>query len=162
EQLDTATTELRELARGIHPAVLSDRGLGPALEALASRAALPVELGERPEGRLPAAIEAAAYFVVAEALTNAGRYARASRATASMSCARCAPTGPTWPSSTSRCPPTTATRGCGPPTPSAPSCPRWACSCSPSTSRCPTRASCSPAAPRGSAICSRTAWPTST
>ncbi|MDO8212757.1 histidine kinase [Conexibacter sp. CPCC 206217] len=75
-----ALEELRELARGIHPAILTDRGLGPALEALASRAPLPVELGEMPRERLPATVEGAAYFVVAEALANVAKYARASHA----------------------------------------------------------------------------------
>ncbi len=79
-ELGEATGELRELARGLHPAVLSDRGLPPALEALAGRAPLPVELEATPEKRLPADLEAASYFVVAEALTNIARYAHASRA----------------------------------------------------------------------------------
>ncbi|MBI4897099.1 MAG: sensor histidine kinase [Actinobacteria bacterium] len=74
-ELATATDELRELARGIHPAVLSDHGLAAAVEALASRSTVPVELGELPERRLPEAIESAIYFVVAEALTNVARYA---------------------------------------------------------------------------------------
>lgn len=80
DQLETATAELRELARGIHPAVLSDRGLGPALQALAGRSAVPVELSSDLTERLPAPIEAAAYFVVAEALTNTARYADATKA----------------------------------------------------------------------------------
>ncbi len=80
-ELDSALEELRELARGIHPAVLSDRGLGTALETLASRAPVPVELAELPEERLPEAVELAAYFVVAEALTNVAKYAKASHAT---------------------------------------------------------------------------------
>jgi signal transduction histidine kinase len=84
EELDEALTELRELARGIHPAVLSDRGLGPAVEALASRAPLPVELGELPAGRLPEHVELTAYFVVSEALTNVAKYASASRAEVSV------------------------------------------------------------------------------
>jgi signal transduction histidine kinase len=79
-ELSQATQELRELARGIHPAVLTDRGLGPALDALATRAPLPVELGEVPEARLPEPVETAAYFVVAEALTNVARYADATHA----------------------------------------------------------------------------------
>jgi signal transduction histidine kinase len=81
DELDSALAELRELARGIHPAVLSDRGLGTALETLASRAPVPVELAELPQERLPEAIELAAYFVVAEALTNVAKYANATHAT---------------------------------------------------------------------------------
>jgi signal transduction histidine kinase len=81
EELDSALEELRELARGIHPAVLSDRGLGTALETLAHRAPVPVELAELPEERLPEAVELAAYFVVAEALTNVAKYANATHAT---------------------------------------------------------------------------------
>jgi signal transduction histidine kinase len=80
-ELDLALGELRELARGIHPAVLSDRGLDAALHALAARAPLPVEVGELPGDRLPDHVESAAYFVVAEALTNVAKYARATRAT---------------------------------------------------------------------------------
>jgi signal transduction histidine kinase len=81
QELTLALGELRELARGIHPAVLSDRGLGAALEALAGRAPVAVDLAELPGDRLPEAIEAAAYFVVAEALTNVVKYAHASQAT---------------------------------------------------------------------------------
>ncbi len=81
EELESALEELRELARGIHPAVLTDRGLGTALETLANRAPVPVELGELPDERLPEAVELAAYFVVAEALTNVAKYAEASHAT---------------------------------------------------------------------------------
>jgi signal transduction histidine kinase len=81
EELTLAQAELRELARGIHPAVLSDRGLGAALEALAGRAPIAVDLAELPGDRLPEPIEAAAYFVVAEALTNVVKYAHASQAT---------------------------------------------------------------------------------
>ena len=86
EELGLALAELRELARGIHPAVLSDRGLGAALEALASRAPLPVELahGAAVEG-MPETVESATYFVVAEALTNVAKYAEATRATVSVS-----------------------------------------------------------------------------
>jgi PAS domain S-box-containing protein len=77
QELTHAITELRELARGIHPAVLTDRGLPAALEALAARAPVPVELSTNLEDRLPAPVEAAAYFVVAEALTNVAKYASA-------------------------------------------------------------------------------------
>ena len=84
-ELADATGELRELARGLHPAVLSDRGLRPALEALAGRAPLPVELEAPSPERLPPAVESASYFVVAEALTNVARYANASRAEVSVS-----------------------------------------------------------------------------
>jgi len=80
-KLADALAELRELARGIHPAILTERGLGPALEGLAGRAPLPVELTVDVPGRLSTAIEAAAYFVVAEALTNIVRYANATFAT---------------------------------------------------------------------------------
>jgi signal transduction histidine kinase len=80
QELAVALEELRVLARGIHPALLSDRGLGPALEALAARTPLPVEVAA-PEGRLPEAVESAAYFLVAEALTNVLKHAHASGAT---------------------------------------------------------------------------------
>jgi signal transduction histidine kinase len=83
-ELGLATEELRELARGIHPAVLTDRGLGPALDALAGRAPLPVELKQLPEDRLPAPVESAAYFVVSEALTNVSKYAEATHAEVSV------------------------------------------------------------------------------
>jgi signal transduction histidine kinase len=79
-ELDTAMRELRELARGIHPAILSDRGLGAALEALAQRIPLPVEIEASLPRRVPAAVEAAVYFVVAEALTNVVKYASATHA----------------------------------------------------------------------------------
>jgi signal transduction histidine kinase len=79
-ELAGALAELRELARGIHPAVLSDRGLGPALEALAGRAHVPVDVRELPGERLPAGVEAAAYYLVAEALTNVAKYVEASAA----------------------------------------------------------------------------------
>ena len=80
EEAQAAVKELRELARGIHPAVLSDRGLGAALEALASRAPVPVEVSGVPECPLAHEIEACAYFVTAEALTNVAKYAHASSA----------------------------------------------------------------------------------
>jgi len=80
DELALGLEELRELARGIHPAILTDRGLTPALEALATRAALPVEVNGLPPERLPEAIEAAAFYVVSESLTNVAKYASASRA----------------------------------------------------------------------------------
>ena len=84
EQLAQGLDDLRELARGIHPAVLTDRGLGPALESLAIRAPVPVEITELPEERLAGPVEAAAYYVVAEAITNVAKYAQASHATVSV------------------------------------------------------------------------------
>jgi PAS domain S-box-containing protein len=80
-ELGEASSELRELARGIHPAVLTERGLGPAIEALAARAPVPVDVLEAPAERLPSATETTAYFTVAEALTNVAKYAQASHAT---------------------------------------------------------------------------------
>jgi signal transduction histidine kinase len=76
--------ELRELARGIHPVVLTERGLGPALDALVARAPVPVEVTALPDERLAAPVEAAAYYVVAEAITNVAKYAHASSATVSI------------------------------------------------------------------------------
>jgi PAS domain S-box-containing protein len=80
EELQLAVDELRELARGIHPAVLTELGLVAALRTLARRAALPVDLDYTTERRCPAPVEAAAYFLAAEALTNVARYAEATRA----------------------------------------------------------------------------------
>lgn len=83
QELTDALDELRELARGIHPAILSDRGLMPAVEALASR--LPIDVSvTAPEVSLPDAIEAALYYVVAESLTNVVRYADTSDAAVSI------------------------------------------------------------------------------
>ena len=78
DQVQAGLRDLRDLAAGIHPSILSDRGLGAALEALASRAPIAVELGDVPRDRLPASVETTAYFVVAEALTNAAKHARCS------------------------------------------------------------------------------------
>jgi signal transduction histidine kinase len=80
QELRLAIDELRELARGIHPAILTDEGLGPALASLVGRTAVPVTLPEAPSGRLPGPIEATAYFVVAEALANVTKYAHAASA----------------------------------------------------------------------------------
>src|SRR4051794_29982419 len=79
-KLSDALSELRELARGIHPAILSERGLGPAVEALVARAPFDVECDVHIDVRLAPAVEAAAYFVVAEGLTNVVRYADATQA----------------------------------------------------------------------------------
>jgi PAS domain S-box-containing protein len=80
EELGQATGELREFARGIHPAVLSEGGLAPALQTLAARSLVPVVLTRVPGHRLAQRLEATVYFVVAEALTNVTRYAEARRA----------------------------------------------------------------------------------
>jgi signal transduction histidine kinase len=80
-ELERALEELRELARGIHPAVLTDRGIDSAVEALAGRTPLPVEIDRRLGERVAEPVELAAYFVVSEALTNVVKYASASRAT---------------------------------------------------------------------------------
>jgi signal transduction histidine kinase len=79
-ELDGAIEELRELARGIHPGILSEGGLGPALRGLARRAAIPVELDIRTDTRAADRVEVAAYYVVSEALTNTTKHARASHA----------------------------------------------------------------------------------
>ena len=76
--LTSALNELRELAQGIHPAILTQGGLGPALKTLAHRSAIPVELDVQTEGGLPERVEVAAYYVVSEALANAAKHARAS------------------------------------------------------------------------------------
>jgi PAS domain S-box-containing protein len=83
EELAHALEELRELARGIHPAILTDQGLKPALEALTRRAPIPIEL-EAPSERLAPAVEAAAYYVVAESLTNMAKHGGASSARVSL------------------------------------------------------------------------------
>ena len=70
--------EVREISRGLHPAILSEAGLGPALKSLARRSVVPVELEVRLEGRLPPTIEVAAYYIVSEALTNTAKHAHAS------------------------------------------------------------------------------------
>jgi PAS domain S-box-containing protein len=86
DELLAASAELRELARGIHPAVLTDRGLAPAIAALAARAPVPVEVLDVPADRLASAAETTAYFTVAEALTNVAKYADASYATVRVAC----------------------------------------------------------------------------
>jgi signal transduction histidine kinase len=80
-----AIKELRDLAHGIHPTLLSDLGLGAALEALAARAPVPVQVSGVPAERLAPAVEAAAYYVTAEALTNVAKYAQASECSVRLS-----------------------------------------------------------------------------
>jgi signal transduction histidine kinase len=80
DDLTRGLEELREIARGLHPVLLTERGLGPALDALLSRTTVPVEIEELPSQRLASPVEAAAYYVVAEAITNVAKYARASHA----------------------------------------------------------------------------------
>jgi signal transduction histidine kinase len=75
--LDDVQQELREIARGLHPAILAVGGLRPALRALARRSAVPVDLEMKVAGRLPEPVEIAAYYAVSEALTNAAKHARA-------------------------------------------------------------------------------------
>jgi signal transduction histidine kinase len=80
KELRGALEELRELARGIHPSILTEEGLQAAVESLVDRSTVPVSLEKGSVGRLPETVEATAYFVVAEALTNVAKYANASRA----------------------------------------------------------------------------------
>lgn len=82
-ELQRAIGDLRELARGIHPAILTEAGLGPALESLADHSPIPVTVRTDLDGRLPPLLEATAYFVAAEALTNIAKHATAGRATLS-------------------------------------------------------------------------------
>jgi PAS domain S-box-containing protein len=84
EHLDHALSELRELARGIHPAVLTDRGLKAAVDALVNRSAVPMEVVEVPDVRLPEAVETAAYYLIAEAVTNVAKYAQATHVSVSV------------------------------------------------------------------------------
>jgi signal transduction histidine kinase len=76
--LAEAMEDLREISHGIHPAILSEGGIGPALKTLARRSGVPVELAVRADRRLPEAVEVAAYYVVSEALTNVAKHAHAS------------------------------------------------------------------------------------
>jgi signal transduction histidine kinase len=82
--LGAAVEELQELSRGIHPAILSQGGLGPAVRTLARRSAVPVELDLATDTRLPPAIEVAAYYVVSEALANAAKHSQAARIEVSL------------------------------------------------------------------------------
>ena len=85
DDLKLALEELRELARGLHPAVLTDRGLEPALQSLATRAPFRVKIVGVPSLRLDEGVEAAVYYVVAESLTNAAKHANASEARVEIS-----------------------------------------------------------------------------
>jgi signal transduction histidine kinase len=79
-EVNLAIRELRELARGIHPAILEEEGVGPAVAGLARRASLPVEVRVELDARLPRLVESTVYFTIAEALTNAQRHAQATKA----------------------------------------------------------------------------------
>jgi signal transduction histidine kinase len=85
-ELTASLMELRQLAQGIHPAVLTEQGLAPALRTLAARAPLPVEINHVPDARLPAPVEAAAYFVVSEALANVAKHAHAAAVAVEVVC----------------------------------------------------------------------------
>ncbi len=84
-EIATSLDELREVARGIHPAVVSGHGLAVALEQLTALAPVPVRLTVAIEGRLPDALEVAAYYLVSESLANVGKYAKASSVTVDVS-----------------------------------------------------------------------------
>jgi signal transduction histidine kinase len=86
DELTHALQDLRDLARGLHPAILSEHGLRPALEALTRRAPLPVTVDNEVAERLPAPVEAAAYYLVAESLTNVTKYAKATAVTVGVRC----------------------------------------------------------------------------
>jgi signal transduction histidine kinase len=83
-ELKSAIDDLRELARGIHPAILTEEGIAGAVASLADRSAVPVRIERAPGRRFPDAVEATAYFVVAECLANVAKYASATRATVSI------------------------------------------------------------------------------
>jgi signal transduction histidine kinase len=86
DELQAGLGELRALASGLHPAILTEEGLVPALRALVARCPLPVKLAAGPVGSLPSPVETAAYFVVSEALTNVVKHAAASSAEVSVEC----------------------------------------------------------------------------
>jgi signal transduction histidine kinase len=88
-ELDNSLRELRELARGIHPAIVTDRGLSVALDALVSRATVPVQLEVELAGRPPEAVEVAVYYLVSESLTNIAKHARASSARVEVAAQDC-------------------------------------------------------------------------
>ena len=91
-ELTLALDEIRQLVRGLHPRLLSDRGLEPALAGLAERSLLAVEIAETPSERLPPAVEAAAYYLVAEALANAAKHSEASQVTVRVGANGCCTT----------------------------------------------------------------------
>jgi signal transduction histidine kinase len=84
--LGSVLNEVREISHGVHPAILSERGLGPALNSLARRSAVPVQLAVEPVKRLPLPLESAAYYVASEALTNAAKHAHASIVAVGLEC----------------------------------------------------------------------------
>ena len=86
-EISTSLEELREVARGIHPAVVSGHGLEIALEQLAARAVVPVHLKVEVEGRLPEPLEVAAFYLVSESLANTGKHANATSASVEIACA---------------------------------------------------------------------------
>jgi signal transduction histidine kinase len=86
DELKTALLELRELARGIHPQILTEAGLGPAIDSLADRSIVAATVNALPDRRLSPAVEATAYFVVSEALANVAKYASATRAAITAEC----------------------------------------------------------------------------
>jgi signal transduction histidine kinase len=83
-EIAASLEELRDVARGLHPAVVSGHGLAVALESLAARATVPVRLDVELDGRLPEPLEVAAYYLVSESLANIGKHAQASAATISV------------------------------------------------------------------------------
>jgi signal transduction histidine kinase len=85
-ELKLAIGELRELARGIHPAILTEAGLGAAIRSLAERSVVPAHVTELPDRRLAATIEATAYFVVSEALANTAKHASAEHVVIAAAC----------------------------------------------------------------------------
>src|SRR5215213_3842691 len=87
DELQASLNELRELARGLHPVVLTDRGLNAAVRILADRAPVPVDITALPADRLAPPVELAVYFVVAEALTNVAKYAQATGAAVAITVA---------------------------------------------------------------------------
>jgi hypothetical protein len=153
EHAEEALAELRHVVRGIHPPILTDRGLAGAVRALAAGSGLDVsvEAADLEAGpRAPVAVESAAYFVVAEALTNAARHSGSRRGPSPWpsprSSRRCSRTAPTSPCSTSGCRPASATRASGRrlrPAARSRGCRCWCCR---PTSRRPTPPSCSAAA----------------